>query len=351
MPLTSQPISAIPSEKSLIDKYRNYYRDRDLFVEASPSRTLLWEHFRMELPTGKGCGWVEMNQISRGLTVGLCDYHLDDYLEEEMVHIESALGFEIILSGSFELSVPGTDISAFMRSQELWMRHGGCGHFRYRQQPGSAMRGVGFELPTAMVEAWLDGAPGYLAESLEKLMNGRGRGSHNRIPGICLLGSVGQRKSELIDAAIRLLATPRDTFCGKLQFESRALDLLTCLLSLEYCPDKIEPRGRARHRAAIDEAVDILRSEWVDPPTIAALARRVGINECYLKAGFRKIIGLSIGEFVRKLRMERALELIESGNHSVLETAFCVGYSNPSHFSAAFKRFYGRLPSFYLTKN
>jgi AraC-like DNA-binding protein len=53
---------------------------------------------------------------------------------------------------------------------------------------------------------------------------------------------------------------------------------------------------------------------------------------------------------VRKLRMEKALELIESGENSILQVALSVGYSNPSHFSAAFKRFYGRLPSSYLVK-
>jgi AraC-like DNA-binding protein len=48
--------------------------------------------------------------------------------------------------------------------------------------------------------------------------------------------------------------------------------------------------------------------------------------------------------------MEKALELIESGDCNILQAAHSVGYSNPSHFSAAFKRFYGRLPSRYLAR-
>ncbi|WP_321529895.1 AraC family transcriptional regulator [uncultured Desulfuromonas sp.] len=350
MPLTSQPISADPGEKSLIDKYRNYYRERELFVEVPPAHPAPWQHLRMEVPFGKGRGWMERIEISRGLSVGLCDYHVDDYFEDEVADIGVALGFEIMLSGYFELSNPGSDRCTSIRGGELWLRRGGTGHLRYRQRPDSAMRGVGIELPNDMVDAWLDGAPDPLARALENLMRGRGAGC-NLSTEACLLAYFDRRRSEIGEDAVRLLATSRDTFFGQLQFESRTLDFLTRLLSMEYCPDKIEPRGRARHQAAIDEAVDILRSEWADPPTIAALARRVGINECYLKAQFRRYTGLSVGEFVRKLRMERALELIESGNHSVLETAFCVGYSNPSHFSAAFKRFYGRLPSFYLTKN
>eukprot|EP00831_Metopus_contortus_P037919 TRINITY_DN29868_c0_g1_i1.p3 TRINITY_DN29868_c0_g1~~TRINITY_DN29868_c0_g1_i1.p3 ORF type:complete len:113 (-),score=28.07 TRINITY_DN29868_c0_g1_i1:84-422(-) len=60
--------------------------------------------------------------------------------------------------------------------------------------------------------------------------------------------------------------------------------------------------------------------------------------------------GLSIGAYVRKLRMEKALEFIESGQFSILQVALYVGYSNPSHFSEAFKRYHGRLPSFYTRK-
>lgn len=56
------------------------------------------------------------------------------------------------------------------------------------------------------------------------------------------------------------------------------------------------------------------------PPTISAMARRVGINESYLKNGFRAQVGCTIGEFVRQKRMKKAMELIESG-HSILETA------------------------------
>ena len=101
----------------------------------------------------------------------------------------------------------------------------------------------------------------------------------------------------------------------------------------------------------MDEAVDILRAEWSAPPTISALARRVGTNECYLKMEFRQYTGCSIGEFVRRLRMAKALELIESGTCNILQTAYSVGYSNPSHFSAAFKHHYGRSPSFYLNQH
>ncbi len=80
-------------------------------------------------------------------------------------------------------------------------------------------------------------------------------------------------------------------------------------------------------------------------------ARRVGVNECYLKKGFREQMGMSIGSYIRQLRMTKALEMIETGRYSVLDTALFVGYSNPGHFSAAFKKFNGHLPSYYLPRS
>ncbi|MBN2706682.1 MAG: helix-turn-helix transcriptional regulator [Deltaproteobacteria bacterium] len=334
---------------SMLDRYRGYYLGRDLFVETNPPVTSPWERLRLELPVAKGNGWLEMLQISHGLTVGLCDYHLNDYHEDDLLDVDFGLGFEILLSGAFDISVPGGGRTA-VRGGELWLRHGRVGPLRYRQHPESVMRGLSIELPLTMVESWLDSAPDQLARGLEALMGYSSPVNGNPLPGARLLAAFARDSPELAAAAARLLATGRDSICGQLQFESLVLDLLARLLSQGYAPDRVAPRGRLRHQAAIDEAVDILRRQWSDPPSIAALARRVGTNECYLKSEFRQALGLSIGEFVRKLRMERALELIEAGGQSVLETAYSVGYSNPSHFSAAFKRYHGRLPSCYLSR-
>ncbi len=59
---------------------------------------------------------------------------------------------------------------------------------------------------------------------------------------------------------------------------------------------------------------------------------------------------MTIGDYIRNQRMKKALELIETGTYSILQTALFVGYSNLNHFSAAFKKFYGHLPSYYVPR-
>ena len=104
-------------------------------------------------------------------------------------------------------------------------------------------------------------------------------------------------------------------------------------------------RRRARWQRAVDDAVDILRAEFARAPSIAELARRVGLNECYLKRHFRQRTGLGIAAFVRQQRMACALALLESGPCAVQDVARHVGYQSLGHFARAFRAAHGCLPS------
>jgi len=62
---------------------------------------------------------------------------------------------------------------------------------------------------------------------------------------------------------------------------------------------------------------------------------------------FRQETGTSFGDWRRQMRLVEALSLMESGQ-SITATAYDVGYSSPSAFSAAFHRTFGISPSQYL---
>jgi AraC-like DNA-binding protein len=55
----------------------------------------------------------------------------------------------------------------------------------------------------------------------------------------------------------------------------------------------------------------------------------------------------TIPQYLRKLRMERAAELLKSGKYNVTEAALEVGYSSLSHFSQAFCQSMGCCPALY----
>lgn len=97
-------------------------------------------------------------------------------------------------------------------------------------------------------------------------------------------------------------------------------------------------------REKIIKAREILLEHIGEPITIKTLSRKVAINECYLKKGFKEIFGTTIFDFYQGQRMEHAKYLLYDKGLSVTEVSMLLGYSSISHFSTAFKKHTGLKP-------
>lgn len=97
-------------------------------------------------------------------------------------------------------------------------------------------------------------------------------------------------------------------------------------------------------REKIQKARDILIQQIGEPITIKDLSRRVAMNECYLKKGFKELYSTTIFDFYQSQRMEHAKYLLYEKGLSVTEVSVLLGYSSISHFSTAFKKLTGLKP-------
>ena len=97
-------------------------------------------------------------------------------------------------------------------------------------------------------------------------------------------------------------------------------------------------------REKILKAREILLQQIGEPVTIKELSRKVAINECYLKKGFKEMFGATIFDFYQGQRMEHARYLLYEKGLSVTEVSMMLGYSSISHFSTAFKKHTGLKP-------
>ncbi|MEO5783049.1 MAG: AraC family transcriptional regulator [Ginsengibacter sp.] len=97
-------------------------------------------------------------------------------------------------------------------------------------------------------------------------------------------------------------------------------------------------------REKISKAREILLQHISEPLTIKALSRKVAINECYLKKGFKEMYGTTIFDFFQSQRMEHAKYLLYEMSLSVTDVSSLLGYSSISHFSTAFKKHTGLKP-------
>lgn len=98
----------------------------------------------------------------------------------------------------------------------------------------------------------------------------------------------------------------------------------------------------------VHKAKELLLQNMLEPPTIKELSMKVGLNEYQLKGGFKRLYGSPIFQFLNDHRLSHAQQLLLSGRYKVNEVAWEIGYTNPSHFIAAYKRKYKITPKKFL---
>ena len=94
----------------------------------------------------------------------------------------------------------------------------------------------------------------------------------------------------------------------------------------------------------LQEARDILSTQFNPPPTIKELAKKIGLNETKFKRGFKQLFGATIHEYANYHRMQKALELLQTTEMSITDVAQTVGYEYQTSFTAAVKHFFGVTP-------
>lgn len=105
------------------------------------------------------------------------------------------------------------------------------------------------------------------------------------------------------------------------------------------------PDISARTTRCVLKAQQILRKNFAAPPSLDDLAEAVGLSRSRLCAGFARILGQSVFDYVTGLRMERALALLNQREIPITQVAYMVGYSHPSSFSQAVQRRFGASPT------
>lgn len=103
--------------------------------------------------------------------------------------------------------------------------------------------------------------------------------------------------------------------------------------------------------AQIKKAKDIIIENMAQPPSLEALSKRVGLNVKKLKMGFKEFYGAPVFTFLLNYKLDYSKKLLEQNQLNVSEVAIHVGYSNSSHFIAAFKKKFGITPKQFTKQN
>jgi AraC-like DNA-binding protein len=132
-----------------------------------------------------------------------------------------------------------------------------------------------------------------------------------------------------------------------LWYQSKALELMAHFLFMPKNPEFFCMRQKRVARERVERTKELLARDLANPPTLEMLGQEVGCSPFYLSRIFSREVGLTIPQYLRNLRMERAAELLRTGRYNVTEAATEVGYSSLSHFSKAFCETIGCCPVLY----
>lgn len=110
---------------------------------------------------------------------------------------------------------------------------------------------------------------------------------------------------------------------------------------------KPEVPGPSSMERQISRAISWFQLQYAQPLSINHIARSLGYHRTHLSKMFRVVTGLSPIQYLLRIRMERAAQLLQEGELSVKQVASFVGYNDALYFSKQFRKWSGQSPSEY----
>lgn len=144
------------------------------------------------------------------------------------------------------------------------------------------------------------------------------------------------------------------------EFRSRA-DYLPAIMGMEdmdsikqWFLDKIGTAGRnistkasEKSLGAVEEAKAYIQNHYSRDISLDEVSQRVNISPYYFSKIFKEDVGEGFVEYLTKIRMDKAKELLTTTEYSMKEICSMVGYADPNYFSRSFKKNVGVTPTEY----
>ncbi len=258
------------------------------------------------------------------VSVGNLSFAADEDVGEEL---DAGIKLAVVLEGEFDLSISGAKPHRIHGpSASLFM---GRDRWRLDHQFGS---GTSITYLTLHLDAAL------IEDELGLHFGGK--------PGDA--GSVamvsGPLPSAIAALARQMAHSPYSGALRRLHLAGKGLELTT--LAIDHF---LRAQGTTAAPLTTPAEARRLRelAEWIarhprDIPPLERLAREAGLNVRKLNAGFRRLLGRSVMDYVRDVRMEEAHRSLSAGAR-VTDVADSIGYTLP-HFTTAFRKRYGITP-------
>jgi AraC-like DNA-binding protein len=141
--------------------------------------------------------------------------------------------------------------------------------------------------------------------------------------------------------------SPYSGFSNQLFLKSKVLELLVLQISQfeQLENDDLSTRLKKSDLQKMQEVKEILVNNLENPLSLRTLAHMVGTNEFNLKKNFKVSFGTTVYGYLTQYKMEQAKMMLIQGEEKIGEISRKMGYKHATHFSSAFKKYFGYLPN------
>ncbi len=294
----------------------------------------VWNFAGSELRLPGGVGRLERRPLDNGLTLYRAEFRVREtcIVEAEYDYAAPLLGAATHLAGRSVVETADGDRFGVGPDQALFSRVSRAGT-RILIPGGQTLRHVGV---TIEVEPLIRRLGGRLPEALA---------CFEQEPDDGLVIRPFATSSRLRRLQTQLFTAEVEGVTAPLVLEGLASQILGELIqSFMQLPGTGRWAPSVAERAAVEQAVALLRADLARPHSAGALAQAVGLSRGRLLTLFRICKQGSLADFLRRERLERARQLLEDGDLPVKIVAGRVGYRHLSNFSLAYRRHFGETP-------
>lgn len=154
-----------------------------------------------------------------------------------------------------------------------------------------------------------------------------------------------------IDEDTRLVLSDRITIMDKLYLQKNITGLKAYMLSLFHdLSAYVAGKNTSKNSRIISKIHSIIQEGYASELSISRLAEEVFLTPNYISLIFKKETGETITDYITRIRMGKAKELLTSTDLKVMEISELVGYENPHYFSTVFKKTVGLHPLKYRSE-
>ncbi|MGN0652914.1 MAG: AraC family transcriptional regulator [Gemmiger sp.] len=119
---------------------------------------------------------------------------------------------------------------------------------------------------------------------------------------------------------------------------------LGAIFSLLQFSEKKEVTGKDTSSDKLKQVLDYIELHYKESISVAELAKLCYFSDYHFMRFFKKQMNMTCVEYINNLRLEKAVELFEQGDTSILDVSLSVGFRNLSYFHRAFKKKYNMTP-------